>query len=172
MPRTSTASPRGGTGVVLIALGAAFSIALAIPPERDGRASAGDEDRKVDPELVRSLDSIRDGFRTRRADLISPLIPPGGKVFLGVKVITPEAGFYSRDQVDALLRQVFTALHTLQFHINLNLPPRGLEGGTSVVICPAAWSFLDRGVRSDLNLRFLLARQSDRWTVSEIREAR
>jgi hypothetical protein len=171
MPRTSTASPRGGTGVALFALGAAFSIALAMPPSRDDRP-AGEEDRKVDPELVRSLESIRDGFRSRRAELISPLLPSGGKVFLGVKVITSEAGFYSRDQVDALLRQVFGALHTLQFHINLNLPPRGSEGGASVIICPAAWSFLDRGVRSDLSLRFLLARQNGRWTVSEIREAR
>ena len=134
-----------------------------------------DQDRRTkrpDPNLIRSMEAIREAFRTRQTDRLAALLPGGGRVFLGVRAIAPEQGFYSRDQVEALLRQAFAAFETIQFDINMNLQPFGDREGTTVYLCPAAWGYMDKGVRHDLNLRFLLARQRDRWMLSEIREAR
>jgi hypothetical protein len=136
-------------------------------------ALAADDPGKKDPDraLIGSYEAIRQAFRTRQVSHLSPILPSAGKVYLSVKLIAVEPGYYSRDQVEALVRQAFSALQTVRFHINMDLDD---EGGSekTVVVCPALWSYTSKGVRGDVNLRFLLSRQQDRWMLAEIRETR
>ena len=127
--------------------------------------------KRIDPALVQSFEAIREAFRSRRIAPMLSILPSNGKVFLAVKVIAPDASFYSRDQFEALFNRAFASVQTLRFHINVDLAGAAGDEG-NLVLCPAAWTFVDHGARADLNLRFLLARQSERWTLSEIRESR
>ncbi len=152
-----------GLGLAVLLLAGSAAAALS----GDGE----DGDVTPDPGLIKSFEAIREAFRTGRTTPIVPILPASGKMYLAVKAIAPEAGFYSRDQFEALLSQAFSTLETLRFHVNMELARRGGEG-RSIILCPAAWTYVNRGARSDMTLRFLLARDQDRWTLSEIREAR
>jgi len=155
---TKPRRPLSAAAFLLLCGGAfAFSLAEEPPPS------------EPDQTLVSSFEAIRQAFRTGQVSPMNPLLPPAGKVFLSVHVIAAEPGFYSRDQLEALLRQTFQSIQTLRFHINVDLYPDGGEE-RNVAVCPAVWSFKNKGVRGDVNLRFLLARQQGRWLLSEIRE--
>jgi len=135
-------------------------------------AAAEDQGRsEPDQALISSYESIRQAFRLRQVSPLSPILPGAGKVYLSVKMITSEPGYYSRDQMEALLRQAFSTIQTVRFHINIDLDSAG-RAERSVAVCPAIWSYTSKGVRGDLNLRFLLNKQQDRWMLAEIRETR
>ena len=124
-----------------------------------------------DPALIAAFEALRQAFRSGQTSPLTPLFSPNGKIFLSVKIIAAESGFYSRDQIESLLKQAFAATKTIKFDVNIDLDPDRAED-QGVVSCPAAWSYVNKGVRSEISLRFLLARQQGRWLLSEIRESR
>jgi hypothetical protein len=132
---------------------------------------ADDSSRNPDPTLVESVRAIREAFRTRHTDPILALLPATGKIFLAVKPIAPDPSYYSRDQVEVLLRRAFAALETLQFHINIDHPGDS-SSTSSLIVCPSLWTYVDRGSKAELRLRFLLSRQDEKWQLTEIRETR
>lgn len=163
--RTAEEGPStAGRGRRLLLVGL---ILAALPGGAFCEESAG----PFDPALIAAVDAIRDAFRLNEAAALAALLPAPGKTHIAVKVITPDPGFYSRDQVEALLRKAFSAIQTLEFHINLDRS-RGADGATALALCPAIWSYTARGTRTDVGLRFVLARRGERWTVIEIRETR
>ena len=131
-------------------------------------AEEPDDEARIDPALVSTFETIREAFRTRRTEPLLSILPANAKVYLAVRVIARESGYYSRDQFAALLSRAFATMQTLKFHINVDLS----DDAGNLILCPAAWTFMDHGAKVDVNLRFLLARRNGRWTLSEIRETR
>ncbi|HZE87894.1 MAG TPA: hypothetical protein VE404_00030 [Verrucomicrobiae bacterium] len=135
-------------------------------------AGAGAEGKKQpEPGLITATDAIRQAFRMRQAAPLAAALPNPGKIYVSVKIIAAEAGFYSRDQLEALLKQTFATAQTVTFHINIDLSSEDSKD-RGVAVCPSVWSYQAHGVRTDLNLRFQLARQQEKWQLVEILEIR
>jgi hypothetical protein len=140
-----------------------------------GQAVAAEE-RIGDPEdldanLLRAVRTIRQGFSENRTGPILGLIPANSKVFLSVEAIAAEASYYSRDQIQTLLRKTFKSHRTVRFVIKIDCLRRA-GGGTEVILCPAAWVFRHKGMEKKMKIRFVLSRHEARWTLREIRETR
>ncbi|MBI3450278.1 MAG: hypothetical protein HY049_15355 [Acidobacteria bacterium] len=135
-------------------------------------SAAGAEGKKQpEPGLIAASDAIRQTFRLRQAASLSAALPNAGKIYVSVKIIAAEPGFYSRDQLEALLKQTFAIAQTVAFHINIDLSSEESKD-RGVAVCPSVWSYQSHGVRTDLNLRFQLARQQEKWQLVEILEIR
>jgi len=133
--------------------------------------AAGDKDERPDIALTRSVQAIREAFQTERADRLRPLLNGGGKVYLAVKVVASDSGYYSPDQIEAMFAQTFARTQTSQFR--LHVPSGKSSGGEGrVVLCPAAWVYTAHGERKETRLQFVLARHEEGWTLNEIREIR
>jgi hypothetical protein len=124
-----------------------------------------------EPALIAAFETLRNAFRSGQTSPLASMLPLDRKIYLGVKVVASESGFYSRDQFEALLKQAFATTKTIKFDINMDLDPDRSDD-IPVVVCPAAWIYLNRGIRSEISLRFLLAFQQGRWMLGEIRETR
>jgi hypothetical protein len=181
MPTSADRSPRRhallstASRVTLAAVLPAF-VALDAFPAATRRAAEKSErgaisEEGLDPALLKSFEAIREAFRASSARTLQPILPLEGKVLLAARAIAPDAGYYSRDQILALLHRALTTYQTERFIINLDLAASGGEDA-AIALCPAAWSYRDRGHRMEMSLRFILVRSEGRWTLREIRETR
>lgn len=150
-------------------LPAALTLCALLTPAQ--AAPAEDKEEKPDILLVRSVQAIREAFQAERAALLRPLLSGGGKVFLAVKVVASDSGYYSPDQIEVMFAQTFARIQTTQFR--LRVPPGKPSGGEArVVLCPAAWVYTAHGERKETQLQFVLARHEESWKLNEIREIR
>jgi hypothetical protein len=150
--------------LLLGALGVALAMAGAASPEE---SRPREED--MEPGLLRVIRSLRRGFSTGTAEPILLFVPSDSKVYISAGSIAAEPSFYSRDQVGALLRRAFESHKTVQFTVLLERM-NGVEEGSEMILCPAAWVYESHGTRSKVNLRFILSRRPAAWTLKEIRE--
>ena len=124
-----------------------------------------------DPDLLRAVQSIRRSFVEHRAGPILALVPGNSKVFLAVKEIAAEGSYYSRDQVQVLLRNTLRSHRTVRFMVKLDrMAPSG--GSTKMTLFPATWIFEHKGMEKKIKMRFVLSRHESTWTLREIHETR
>ncbi len=147
----------GALVAALVAGGAALSGDRRVPRE------------EIDPALLEAIQAIRRGFATGTTEPILLLVPNESKVYLSVSAIAPEASFYSRDQLVALLRKAFSTFRTIQFMIRLDRLD-GTEDRSEMILCPATWTYESHGSPTKVSLRFTLSRRPAIWTLKEIRE--
>ncbi len=149
----------------LLTLLAAALLLLAAP----GPVAVTEE--KPDSALARAVEAITETFRSGQAGPLRPLLSPSGKVYISSGSLEAAPSFYSRDQVEALLRQAFRQVKTFHFSIEVTRS-RGADPGEEIFLCPATWRYAEEGARRETRLRFLLARRAEGWALSEIRETR
>lgn len=168
VPGLDILRPGGATRLGRTALAPALVLLMAMGAAGSS-ASQGTGPKNLEAGLTRAVLAIRKSFVSGSPQPMLPMIPHASKVFLSVEAIAGDRGFYSRDQVQALLEKSFSSHPTVEFQVRLDRI-RGAEEGAQVTICPATWTYLKGGKTTKVKLRFVLSRGSGSWILEEIRE--
>ncbi len=133
----------------------------------------GSDARRAEASLAEPMSRIAQAFRTGRAESLATLLPVHAKTYLALQR-GGATGFFGRDQVFLILRQVFGENATLRFDIRpKNAGRGGARDAAPIVYCVGAWSFRRKDGRSgDSQFLFALSTTRQGWALVEIREAR
>ena len=145
-------------------------LALTVAMVAGGNARAGVENPPVlEPTLVRCLEQIEQAFRTGDGNALRPLLPEESKVLVGLESFARPRGYYSRDQVVRILRQIFEASQSTRFRFDRE---RGDLSRGSIYYVPAAWSLRGSGPVQQCRLQFMLRKEGPTFVIREMKEVR
>jgi len=111
------------------------------------------------------LRSIRDLFTTYRVELLRDFVSTGDKVSFSLPGIVPREGFFSREQLHFIFKDIFRKYTTLSFNFS---EERFVSEGGSPIYLFANWVFQERGsLRTNRGtLFFSLQKRGERWWVT------
>jgi hypothetical protein len=130
-----------------------------------------------DEELRRTMAAISEAFRAGNPEPLTSLLPEGSKVFISLEHFQGNAGYYGRDQVYFILREMFSDLRTVRFNLRQqsgvgNPPPRG-QKPSQTAHCVGDWKYSrQQGPETDTQMLFVLYQKNSRWSITQLREAR
>jgi len=138
---------------------------LAATPTRAGVESAP----PLEPALVNCLEAIEQAFRAGDGGALRSLLPGESKILVGLESFARPRGYYSRDQVVRMLRQIFEVSHSTRFRFDRE---RGDLSRGSIYYVPAVWSLRGSGPVQECRLQFMLRKEGPAFLIREIKEVR
>lgn len=130
------------------------------------RTAQGEGDRSIESAMV----SIATAFRNGDPDPLTTLLPSGGKVFLSLRNLGSEAGYYGPDQVYFIFQKIFRLHRSLSFDINQQTDG-GRSGGRRLSNCIGRWEYERDRQKGRCQIIFVFAMKDDVWSLVQIREA-
>ncbi|TKJ29313.1 hypothetical protein CEE39_09310 [bacterium (candidate division B38) B3_B38] len=139
--------------VIVVAL---FFVFLSLP------INAGATD---DPSLENCLRSIEGLFRNYRVELLRDFVSRGDRVSFSLPGIVPREGFFSREQLHFIFKDLFRKYTTLNFDFSKERP---VNAGGSPIYLFASWVFQEKGSlrTSRGTIFFSLEKKGERWWVT------
>lgn len=140
-------------GLILVALFLAF---LSLPI---------DANAEEDPSLEDCLRSIEGLFRNYEVELLRNFVSAGDRVSFSLPRIVPREGFFSREQLYFVFKDLFRNYTTLNFDFSKE---RSVSGGGSPVYLFASWVLQEKGSlrTSRGTLFFSLEKKGARWWLT------
>lgn len=161
LPRAPRGRPitRRTRQLARVALPAALLLLLPYPA--GGREAA----RSLSP-----LSVIAQAFTRCDPDLLRPVLPATGKIYVAAPALGLKPAYYSRDQVFFTLEDAFRGRSTVRFEFREEsaAPP-----GSSRIVAIGRWSYrVGSAPARATEIGFTLVRTGGVWTLREIREIR
>jgi hypothetical protein len=145
-------------------------VALALSLLASGDAGAAVENPPaLEPALVHCLGQIEQAFRAGDSNALRALLPQESKVLVGLESFARPRGYYSRDQVVRMLRQIFEANPSTRFQFDRD---RGDLSRGSIYYVPATWSLRGSGPVQQCRLQFMLRKEGPAFVIREMKEVR
>ena len=145
-------------------------LVLALSLLASGDAGAGVENPPaLEPALAHCLEQIERAFRGGDSNALRGLLPQESKVLVGLESFARPRGYYSRDQVVRILRQIFDASESTRFQFDRE---RGDLSRGSIYYVPAAWSLRGSGPVQQCRLQFMLRKEGPTFVIREMKEVR
>ncbi|MFB0517666.1 MAG: hypothetical protein ACETWC_00115 [Acidobacteriota bacterium] len=140
-------------GVILVALFLAF---LSLPI---------DVNAEDDPSLEDCLRSIEGLFRDYKVELLRNFVSAGDRVSFSLPGIVPREGFFSREQLYFVFKDLFRNYATLNFDFS---EERSVSVGGSPVYLFGSWVLQEKGsLRTSRGTLFLsLEKKGGRWWLT------
>lgn len=140
-------------GLILVALFLAF---LSLPI---------DANAEEDPSLEDCLRSIEGLFRNYEVELLRNFVSKGDRVSFSLPGIVPREGFFSREQLYFVFKDLFRNYTTLNFDFSKE---RSVSVGGSPVYLFASWVLQEKGSlrTSRGTLFFSLEKKGGRWWLT------
>lgn len=125
----------------------------------------------VSPE--RSMELIARAFRTRSVDPLTSILPPEGKVYLSLRSVGGEAGYFGRSQVYFIFKKIFSQYETVSFEIRSQRDDLGAASSSRQAYCTGVWTYRSNDGRGgEVQIHFVLTSTQGRWSLVQIREVR
>jgi len=147
---------------------APVTLALAMIVWGDARAGV-ENPPALEPALAHCLETIEQAFRAGDSNALRPLLPQESKVLVGLESFARPRGYYSRDQVVRILRQIFETSQATRFRFDRE---RGELSRGSIYYVPAAWSLRGSGPVQQCRLQFMLRKEGQAFVIRELKEVR
>src|SRR5262245_1568805 len=112
----------------------------------------------------RSMELIARAFRTRSVDPLTSILPPEGKVYLSLRSVGGEAGYFGRSQVYFIFKKIFSQYETAGFEIRSQRDDEGATPTSRQAYCVGVWTYRRQGGHGgEVQIHFVLTSTGDRW---------
>jgi hypothetical protein len=156
--------------VIPLTLDPAVSLSPGLSSPAAHAAESEDGKRKY-PSVAPFIAAIERSFRTRKPDSLTSILPKEGKIFVSLRTIGSEAGYYGRDQVHFIFEKIFRSYGTVSFKIS-EKEFRTSGDRKSTAHCVGFWSYQTKdGEDGRCLLFFVLSLKEGGWSLVHIREA-